>query len=60
MSLESLGKPLSLRTPPPVTPKGPNPPGFGWQLSEATRRDLEAIEANVRQAENSAGSFIVR
>jgi hypothetical protein len=60
MPLESLGKPIVLAHAEPVQPRGGREPGFGWQISEQTRKDLEAIDANVRKAEQSAGSFIVR
>ena len=32
------------------TSDDPKAPGFGWQMSERCRRDLEAIEENRRRA----------
>jgi hypothetical protein len=49
----------------PIQPFGPPPirdvssPGFGWKLSEAARKNIEAIEENSRMALHRIGHLIV-
>ena len=55
MAPTQLGKPFDLPRPEPIKDHGEGAPGYGWQLSDEARRDIEEIEANVRQAEQMAG-----
>lgn len=38
---------------------GPNDPGFGWKLSDKARRDIEAIDDNIRSAPFRLRDFLV-
>lgn len=35
----------------------PSVPGLGWKISEATQRQLEELENNMRLAEQRSGAF---
>lgn len=35
-------------------------PGFGWELKEETRREIEELEDNVRNAEHKSGMLMAR
>jgi hypothetical protein len=61
MATERLGIPLS--------PEGPDAilrdehekePGFGWVLSDPAKRAIDAIEENLRSAEQRTGSIVLR
>lgn len=40
-----------------VVSDGRSVPGLGWKISEATQRELEALENNIRTAEQRSGTF---
>lgn len=61
MSKERLGSPLSHEGLEPVSHEGGDrEPGFGWVLNDASRRAIEAVEENLRSAEQRTGSVILR
>ena len=60
MSSPSIGTPISIPRPEPIKELRLTSAGFGWRLSDDAKRDIEAIEANVRQAEQGAGALLVR
>lgn len=60
MAAPPPGKPLPLPRPEPIKKPDASTLGYGWELSEDARRDIEAIETNVRQAEQGAGELLVR
>jgi len=41
------------------TAAGENVPGLGWTLSDESLRAIEAVEANIRTAEQMSGSALV-
>jgi hypothetical protein len=42
-----------------VVSNGHPVPGLGWKISDATQREIEAIEHSIRSAEQRSGSFLV-
>lgn len=40
-----------------VVSDGQSIPGLGWKISEATRREIEALENNIRTAQQRGGTF---
>lgn len=55
-----LGTPLPASGPEPLKQDRDHEPGFGWQLSDEARRDIEEIEANLRASERRCGALILR
>jgi hypothetical protein len=61
MAIERLGVPLSPEGIGPVTKQEDDKePGFGWVLSDASKRAIESIEENLRSAEQRTGSVVLR
>ena len=61
MSKERLGSPLPHEGLEPVPHEaGSKEPGFGWVLGDASKRAIEAVEENLRSAEQRTGSVILR
>jgi hypothetical protein len=61
MATERLGVPLSPEGMLPLTKQeDEKEPGFGWVLSDPARRAIDAIEENLRAAEQRTGSVILR
>lgn len=61
MSKKRLGVPLSPEGLDPVSrQENEKEPGFGWVLTDASRRAIEAVEENLRSAEQRTGSVILR
>jgi hypothetical protein len=55
MANPQRGKPFQLPRPEPMKDRGDQIASYAWQLSEDARRDIDEIEANIRQAEQKAG-----
>lgn len=53
-----LGVPLLPACPPPIERVDDHTPGYGWRLSDAARRDIEAIKANARRAMRMLGGYL--
>ena len=61
MATERLGVPLTPEGMPPVAPQDHDrEPGLGWVLSDASKRAIEAVEDNLRSAEQRTGSVVLR
>lgn len=58
MAYPPFGKPLERPSPPEIHLE-PGDPGFGWEMSEETKRKIEEIENNTRQAMANAHKVIV-
>ena len=59
-TLETLGTPAPIARPERISDVATLDLMTGWRLSERTISDIEEIEANVRQGEESAGTLRVR
>ena len=55
-----FGKTLERPTIDEVTSSEGNIPGLGWEVTDETKREIEEIESNIRDAEQRSGNFIVR
>jgi hypothetical protein len=63
MANERLGVPLSpegSEAVPREKQENDKEPGFGWVLTDASRRAIESVEDNLRTAEQRTGSVILR
>jgi hypothetical protein len=60
MALKQLGTPIQAPGPKPIPEEKSGNSSFGNNLSEKARKDIEKIEANVRNAERRIGAFILR
>lgn len=60
MTAKQLGTPLAPKSPEPLKQQDSKTPGFGWELSDTARKDIEEIEANAREAEQRIGALTLR
>jgi hypothetical protein len=58
MSVKPFGNPPQRPSPAEILSTESDSPGLGWEVDEKTKRDIEAIEANSRAAEQQSGSIV--
>lgn len=55
-----LGEPVTMTNVLEFTKHEDDAPGFGWEVSEDAKADIDEMEANARSAEHHSGALILR